>query len=208
MINVPKNDYCDLGKQLQAGDALAFDMLFNQLYKPVYKRAFAVLRNHCDADDASQEVFIKIWQKISKWNPSGGSFMGWFLTLAERSIIDAYRKQQRYLKKACSIDKNLVDAIDDEDDNILMALEVVPDEKPDTLDLIIADETLHRIEEALLSVEDRRHRLAWILRHFEGYSPAQISEIIGHPVSTCKIWVHRCQRKMREVLTETYVTKN
>lgn len=207
MINVPKLNYCETGKRIQAGDALAFQSFFHELYKPVYKRAFEVLKNHCDADEASQDIFIKIWQKKSKWDSSRGTFMGWVLTLAERSIIDAYRKQKR-VQNTYSVDKNIVDWIDDEDDGILTTLELVSDEKPDALGLIIADETMRHIEEAVLSVENRKQRLAWILRHFEGYTPPEISEIMGHPVGTCKIWIHRCQKKMRAVLEETYEIKN
>ena len=204
MIHVPKNDYCDLGKRIQAGDVFAFEVLFHQLHKPVYNRAFAMLKNHCDAEDAAQEVFIKIWQKSTKWDPSLGGYMGWFLTLAERSIIDAYRKQQRYQKKTDSIDKNIVDAIDDEDDNILTALELFPDPRQDALGQVIADEMMRRIEEALISVDNRRYRLAWILRHLEDYTPPEISKIMGHPENTCKIWIYRCRVKMREILAETY----
>lgn len=202
MIKVPKLDYCKIGKRIQADDAFAFDMLFHQLYQPVYRRAFAMLRNHCDADDASQEVFIKLWQKIPKWDAALGSFIGWFLILAERSIIDAYRKQQRHLKRTDSLDKNIVDSVDDEDANILTPLELVPDERPDTLGIIIADETMRRIEETVISIENRRHRLAWILRNFEGYPLREISEIMGSPVGSCKVWIHRCQNEMRAVLEE------
>lgn len=205
MIKVPKFNYCETGKRIQAGDELAFAGIFHELYKPVYNRALEVLKNPCDADEASQDIFIKLWRKKSKWDPSRGTFMGWFLTLAERSIIDAYRSQQRARRYMYSIDKNIVDWIDDEDNDILTTLELVPDRKPDVLSSIIADETMRHIEEAVLSVENRKQRLAWILRHFEGYSPPEISEIIGYPVGTCKIWIHRCQKKIRAVLEETYM---
>ena len=130
--------------------------------------------------------------------------MGWFLILAERSIIDAFRKQQREVKKQTdSFDSNLIDVGDSEEtDEVFTILELVPDRQPDGLGHVVADEIMHNIEAALLSVPNGRHRLAWILRHFEGYSPPQISEIMGYPENTCKIWVHRCQLKMREVLAE------
>ena len=206
MINVPRRDYCETGKRIQAGDAIAFQRIFRELYNPVYNRAVRVLKNHADAADAAQEVFIKVWQKKLKWDPSVGQFLGWFLILAERSIIDAFRKQQRELKKHTdSFDSNLIDVGDSEEtDEVFTVLELVPDRQPDGLEQTVADEILRHIEAAVCSIENPKHRLAWILRHFEGYPPAKISEIMGYPANTCKIWVHRCQLKLREVLAEIY----
>ena len=206
MINVPRSDYCEVGKRIQAGDAIAFERIFRELYTPVYNRAVRVLKNHADAADAAQDVFIKVWQKKTKWDPAVGQFLGWFLILAERTIIDAFRKQQREVKKQTdSFDSNLIDVGDSEEtDEVFTILELVPDRQPDGLGHVVADEIMHNIEAALLSVPNGRHRLAWILRHFEGYSTHQIAEIMGYPANTCKIWVHRCQVKMREVLAETY----
>ena len=206
LIKALQHNLCEDAKRIQAGDTLAFQRVFHILYEPVYNRAVQVLKNHADAADTTQDVFIKVWQKKLKWDPSVGNFMGWFLVLAERSIIDAYRKQQRELKKHTdSFDMNLIDAGDSEDtDAVFTILELVPDRQPDGLGHVVADEILQNIETALLSVLNPKHRLAWILRHFEGYSTHQISKIMGYPANTCKIWVHRCQVKIREVLAETY----
>ena len=206
MIKIPKQDLCEDAKRLQAGDTLAFQRVFRILYEPVYKRAVDVLKNHADAADTTQDVFIKVWQKRSRWDPSVGAFMGWFLILAERSIIDAFRKQQRALKKNTdSLDMNLIDAGESEDtDEVFTISELIPAPQSDVLEDLVAKETIQQIEAAVLSVENPKHRLAWILRNFEGYSQAQIANIMRSPVSSCKIWAYRCQIKIREILKETY----
>ena len=206
MIQAPKSSsYSDVGKRIQAGDACVFNDFFHQLYAPVYTRALKVLKNHHDADEAAQDVFVRLWGKKSKWNASGGTFMGWFLTLAERTIIDAYRKKQGQLKKeteyrVVSLDYELGNAKED----VQTLLERVPDRQPEALRMMVSDEILRRIETAALSVRKRHYRLAWILRHLEGYSPAEIARIMGSPVGTCKIWIHRCQKEIRATLAEMY----
>ena len=201
MISVPRYELCDVGKRIQAGDEFAFEGVFRQLYRPVYARAFAVLKNDQDAADTSQDVFIKVWQKASKWDPAGGPFLGWFLVLAERTIIDAYRKQKRSRKDTCSIE-DIVASDDDSETCLLNLMECVSDGQPDPLRSIIADEAMQLIEEAVLSVSNRKHRLAWILRHFEGYPPRKISEIMGSPISSCKMWIHRCSKELRKELAK------
>ena len=201
MIRVPRFNYCETGKRIQAGDEFAFEGIFHKLYKPVYNRAFAVLKNHHDADVASQDVFIKLWEKKSKWEPSGGEFLGWFLILAERSIIDAYRKQQRSQKYTTSID-SIVTSDAPSETETLTFLECIRDPQPEALELILADEAMQLIEEAVLSVPNPKHRLAWILHRFEGYKHSKIAEIMRAPENTCKIWIFRCQKQIREVLQE------
>ena len=202
MINVPRYDFSDEAKRIQAGDELAFSSVFRQLYNPVYNRALVILKNHQDAADASQDVFIKVWQKKSKWDPAQGQFLGWFLVLAERTIIDAYRKKKRSQKDIDSIDRHIY-GTDNADTDGLTALECIPDRSPDALRSIAADEALRLIEDALLTVPNRNHRLAWILRHFEAYSVPRISEIMNAPRTSCKIWIHRCQIQIREALKAT-----
>ena len=202
MINVPKYNYCDIGKRIQAGEASVFGGFFQEFYTPVYNRALKVLKNHHDAEDATQGVFIKVWENKTKWNASGGTFMGWFLTLAERSIIDVYRKKQSLIKKTLSLDYEYGNP--ENADDVQTLLELVPDYKSDPLGLMIDDETMTLIETALLTVSKREHRLAWILRHIEGYSQLEIAEIMGSPVGSCKMWIHRCQHTLRTYLEKSY----
>ena len=203
MIKIPKCSYCDVGKRIQAGDESVFNDFFHQLYAPVYARALKVLKNHFDADEATQDVFVKLWRKKHNWKASAGTFMGWVLTLAERTIIDAYRKKQSELKKGVySLDYQFPHH--KPDDVVQTLLESIPDPSPEVPERMISEETLIRIETAVLSVQKRNHRLAWILRHLEGYSPPEVARIMGYPVGSCKIWIHRCQKEIRTSLAETY----
>ena len=60
MIHVEHfEDSKDLARGIQAGDTDVYATFFNRLYAPVLKRARHLLKNHEDAEDATQEVFIK-----------------------------------------------------------------------------------------------------------------------------------------------------
>ena len=83
----------------ETDDSLIFSKIFRTLYPHVYAHARYILKNHEDAEEATQDAFIKLTNSILKWNPDLGKFTAWFAIVARRSIIDSYRKQQRYLKR-------------------------------------------------------------------------------------------------------------
>ena len=205
MIKVPKYSYCDIGKRIYASDVCAFSDFFHELYTPVYMRALKVLKHPIDAEDAAQDVFAKLWKRREKWVASKGTFMGWFLTLAEGTIIDAYRKKQRYLKKEAEFRIVSLDSgynTSEKDESVQTRLERVPDRQPDVLSLMVSDEIMEQIETAVCSVENRYFRLAWILRHLEGYLPSEIAKIMKCSVGTCKSRIHRCQKEIRKILSD------
>ena len=192
-------DSTDLARGIQAGDADVYATFFNRLYAPVFERARHLLKNHEDAEDATQEVFIKAWEKRSKYDPAGGSFVGWFLVLAERTLLDAYRKRKRQHQ----IEVTTLETPFDQDDEVLTLSEILADTKPSALDALVAEETLEVIESALLKMT-RLYRLTFYLHFFQGYSYAEIARIMGaSKKETIKIRIFRARQKLLTILEET-----
>jgi RNA polymerase sigma-70 factor (ECF subfamily) len=65
---------------------------------------------------------------------------------------------------------------------------------------IIAKEAQEILENALEQVTKPNHRIAWILRHLEGCSVAEISRILNRKDGTVKIWIFRCTQELRQIL--------
>lgn len=186
---------CELGQRIANGDAAAFQVFFDRHYEWIFRRALRILKSHCDAEDAVSDVFVKIWQNREKFDSQGKStFMAWVNVLAQRKIIDALR-----IKNRNRIHNRHGDLLHIEDYALLGQ---VADNAPDGLQQVIADEITERIESALLEVQKANHRIAWILHYFEGYTYNEISGILKKPVGSCKIWIHRCSQRLRELLTE------
>ena len=194
---------CEDARRVQSGCPIAFQKVFNASYLNVRQRAYVLLKNHEDAEDVSQEIFIKLWQNITKWDSARGSFNSWFSVLVERTIIDAYRKYKRDpYKDAVSFDMeiSLEDKARDGIEECVFS-EILSKSTSDGLEQLIAAETLERIEAALLCVKHPGHRLSWMLYHFEGYSYRQISAILGGiPIGTCKMWMFRCRTALQRSL--------
>ena len=172
------------------GDEVAFGQLFDKHYKWVYNKAYRMLGDYRDAEEVAQDVFIKVWQKLSKWDTEQGSFQAWLNTVARNTIIDAIRKRNR--DPIVSFDGSPED-----DERPLTEHE---DPRPGPEKQLEAQEARELIESSLQLVTKPNHRIAWILRHLEGYSIAEIARILDRKEGTVKIWIFRCMKELREIM--------
>ncbi|RKU37553.1 hypothetical protein C6495_01660 [Candidatus Poribacteria bacterium] len=172
------------------GDDIAFEQLFNKHYSWVYSKAYRMLGNYQDTEEVTQDVFIKVWQKLKKWDTAQGSFQAWLNTVARNTIIDAIRKRDRIREAPLSGQPD-----DDE-----VPLSQYEDPRPGPDRQLEAREAQEILESALAMVTKPNHRIAWMLRHLEGYSIAEIARILDRKDGTVKIWIFRCTQELRQIL--------
>ena len=95
------------------GDVLAFDALYERYVRAVY--AFAVhLLGVSDAEEAVQEIFLRLWNSASQFDETRGSFAGWFMTIARNHAFHELRTRSRRqrIEAAEDIDRLLARAVD------------------------------------------------------------------------------------------------
>ena len=180
-----------LATQAEQGDEAAFTQLFEKHYNWVYSKAYRILSDHHDTEEVSMDVFIKVWKKLDegKWDPEKGSFQAWLNTVAHNTIIDAVRKRSR-------TPETLLTPEEEEERPLTEYEDVSPG--PDRN--VVAQEAQELLERALEHVSKPNHRIAWILRHLEGCSIAEIARILNRKEGTVKIWIFRCTQELRQIL--------
>lgn len=176
--------------ETKAGNRAALDQLIRKHYKWVYSKAYRMLQNPQDAEEVTQDVWVKVWQKLDKWDTEQGSFQAWLNTVARNTIIDAIRKRDR-------IREHPVSGSPDEDEQPLSNYE---DPAPGPEQQVINLDLLQKVEASLDQVTNRKHRIAWMLRHLEEYSIAEIARILDTKEGTVKIWIFRCSKELRTIL--------
>lgn len=174
----------------KAGNEEAFRSLFDKHYNWVYSKTYRMLSNHQDTEEISLDIFMKVWQKIEKWDTVQGSFQAWLNVVAKNTIIDAIRKKERIRESLLSM----------EDESELPLVEY-QDQRPTPEKQVESREAQEILEWALQMVKKPNHRVAWILRHLEGYSIAEISQTLQRKEGTVKIWIFRCTEELRQILT-------
>lgn len=182
--NIVQNEPSDeeLALALQRGEESAFEKIVRRYQGRVYAVAFRVTLNREDALDVAQEVFVKVFEKIRFWQPSG-SFGSWITRLAVNQSIDSLRRRKRrehlslseYVPVGESLSRNAVG------------------------DAARASEISERVRAALEALSPTQ-RIVFVMRHYEGLQLNEIAEAIGCTVGSVKVHLFRAIRKMQEQL--------
>ena len=87
----------ELLKIFKDGDKEVFAELVKPYYMQAYKVAYGVLKQHQDAEDATQNAFLKIYKSIDQFKGQS-SFKNWLMRIVRNHAIDLYRSNQRTVK--------------------------------------------------------------------------------------------------------------
>ena len=154
----------ELLKRLQSGDQLAFEALYQNYSKEIYRKLVKMVKNVTFAEELTQDVFVKIWNKrevIAIDQP----FRYYLLTLTNNIVNDFYRKVAR--------DRKLQDEI------IAASTELY---NP-TEDHIYYKESKELMDEAIDSLPPQQ-KLVFQMCKMEGKSYDEVSKLLGISTST------------------------
>ncbi|MFA5229520.1 MAG: RNA polymerase sigma factor [Candidatus Paceibacterota bacterium] len=171
----------ELIERWQAGDVDAFDELFHQYKKLVFKSALLISGNVGDAEDILQEVFLKLWTSKHTYSSRKGNFINWLYKITVNQSISKCRK-----KKIHSLSLDQIDSGSGIVDN---RERIEPN-----LDRKWEYEALTK----LVSQMDEKHRLVLILRYFNDLPNNAIAEILDIPIGTVKSRLHNALASLRK----------
>jgi len=76
-------------------DRVAFATLYDKYVEQVYQHVHYRVSNQVDAEDITQEAFIKAWKAINKYKRTGAPFVAWLIAIARNLIVDHYKKARK-----------------------------------------------------------------------------------------------------------------
>lgn len=83
-----------LAERLKKGDHQAAEAIFNNFSAPIFRFFLIRTSSRETAEDLTQEVFLKLVNKIGTFNENLGSFSGWLWQIAKNTVKDYYRKKK------------------------------------------------------------------------------------------------------------------
>jgi len=181
-------DESDLIERLKAGDRAAFRELVENHKKTVYRLAFDLTGNHLDAEDVSQDVFIRVFRHIQTFR-EGARLGSWLYRITVNASRDHHRRKPREARAASSVSLSADRAPDLE----TAAWSDQPEKSGDAV-LLQA-----RIDRALAAVS-KQEREAFVLRHYEELDLKSIAEAMDVSVGSVKSYLFRGIRKVRKEL--------
>jgi RNA polymerase sigma-70 factor, ECF subfamily len=167
------------------GDVEAFAKLVRDHSSLVYRVALRILGVD-DAQDASQEIWIRVWRNIRNFRGES-AFSTWLYRITVNTCLSIRQKESRRDERELGEDlPYLSESSGGDADPEAAALNA---------------ERREEIQDALQHVRVE-HRAALVLRHMEGLSYAEIAEVLGVPDGTAKGWVSRGRAAMLVALAE------
>jgi len=164
----------------------AFRQLVQEHSGLVYRVALRILGTD-DAQDASQEVWVRVWRNIKNFR-GDSTFSTWLYRITVNTCLSARRKEVRRGEREYSGDE-------------MPFLPEPPGGDADPEAAALGAERREEIQAALGHVR-AEHRAALVLRHMEGLSYTEIAKVLGVPDGTAKGWVSRGRATMLIALVE------
>ncbi len=174
-----------LVERLRARDATALGELYDLYGVVVYSIILRIARDRATSEDLTQEVFLRVWNRIPSFDTERGSLSTWVLTIARHSAIDFLRsrggKQARLNISIETLERPLTGG------NAETELQSATDAK--------------KVRAAMARLEPK-HRQLLELAYFDGLSQSEMAEKLELPLGTVKTWVRTALRQLRENLQQ------
>ena len=160
-------------------DASAFGRLYDMHIDRVYRHIYYRVGNQADAEDLTQQVFLKAWQAIGRYKKMASPFIAWLMTISHNLVVDFYRTRK---------------------DRAYLEAELLADDS--TLSPERATEAgfqQQRLRRAVLQLSGNEQQVV-ILRFMEGFEFAEIASLLKKKEGNVRVILHRALMKLRSIL--------
>ena len=174
-----------LGARIARGDVAAFAAVYERYAARVHAWAAHALGAGA-ADDAVQEVFIRVWRKAHQFDPARGRFVTWLMAIARHHVLRELERSGRERRVGA--------------DEIDAALRSLVDPAPGLDERAWLSEQERLVGRALVELPAEQRRVL-VLGYFLGMTQSQMSRSLEVPLGTVKKRVRLGLRKLRAAMT-------
>ena len=159
------------------GDNRAFETLVHKYQAPIYNLALRMVKVPEDAEDITQTVFVKAYEKLDSYN-SAHRFFSWIYRIAVNESINFARRRK---------------CMDEYESGVSAKDETTPEEN-------LRGDELSRIVGSAISALKMDYRLVLVLKHFHDFTYVEIGDILQIPEKTVKSRLFTARQLLKEKL--------
>lgn len=172
----------EIVQRARNGDDQAFRTLVERHGSKVFRTAVRITGNAQAAEDVVQETFLRVYRRLDRFD-GRAKFTTWLYRIAMNCAIDHARREARRSQRSQSAEQiDSIAASAPGQERLLSSVEI--------------DATVRRV----LAMMSPRERAAFVLRHYEGRSIAEIADILGVRTNATKSTIFRAVQKLRAAL--------
>jgi len=177
----------DLVRRAQRREPEAFGQLYEEHFDRIYRYVLLRVREQADAEDITQQVFLKALENIGSYRWRGMPFASWLFRIAHNLVVDYWKKKSR--EKVAAVAPEEIDLMVEESSNDPAALAEL---NFDMKQLAAACELLTDGQREIVS-----------LRFAGGLSVAEAAKVMGKSEGAVKVLQHAALVKLRRILCPT-----
>jgi RNA polymerase sigma-70 factor (ECF subfamily) len=164
------------------GDADAFGRLYERHAPAVFRFIYAHLNSRHDAEDLTNELFLRVWRVLPDYNDQGVPFKAYLFRIARNMVIDQYRKKN----------PEIISDEDIEEQNFR-------DERPEPEEYFEMHLERQEVREYLQQLREE-YRTVLVLRFLGDLSPNETAEVMGKSAGAIRVIQHRALIALRKLL--------
>ncbi|MBE0408366.1 MAG: sigma-70 family RNA polymerase sigma factor [Anaerolineales bacterium] len=184
MGNLPDwqdHDDIELLKKAQSGEADAFGELYERYSQAIFRFLFSHVDNRLDAEDLTEEVFLKVWRSLSSYRDQGVPFLAFLFKIARNTMIDHYRRAGKKEQSLSIEETSLQHKGTDPGEEAISNLEHA------------------EIRQVLNQLRDD-YRMVLILRFISDLTPEETAHTMGRTAGAVRVLQHRAINAARDLL--------
>ncbi len=180
-----------------AGDVVAWEEIVQRYNRRIYNICYRFAGSADDAQDLTQDVFIKMFRTMSSYDVERGAFMTWVTTVTRNLLVDHFRKskQDRMTES--------LDAASSEHEDAMPLREKIEDKALPADASVQSRETRETVHRALQKLSPEL-REAVILRDLQDMDYREIATVLKVPEGTVKSRINRGRAELARLLQRTY----
>jgi len=183
-----------LVRRCLGGDATAWEEIVRLHSRRIYNLCYRFTSSPDDAQDLTQDVFIKIYRTLGSYDVEKGAFTTWLTTLTRNLLVDHFRRSRQ---------DRLTDSIDAgvrEEEDAPSLSERLEDIAPRPDDRLASKETQKMVQQALARLSPDL-REAVILRDLQDFDYKEIAQVLKVPEGTVKSRINRGRMELARLLS-------
>lgn len=171
-----------LAKMAASGDSEAFEQLYWKHHKRVFGICLKMTKNKSDAEDLTQEIFIKLFHKIGTFR-GDSAFTTWLYRMSFNTVLMHFRKAKT-VKEETTEEGDLPELVNLQNRKTASNKEI---------DRLVLRDAINQLPDG--------YREIFELHVIEGFEHEEIARIVGCAVGTSKSQLFKAKRKLRTILT-------
>ncbi len=161
-------------------DKAAFTLLYDRYVDQIYRHVYYRLSNQADAEDVTEEVFIRAWKAIDRYQLTGAPFAAWLFSIARNLIVDHYKANKKLVP---------------------LEGEEAPSDGIDTDPVAVTEATFDKscVREAIAKLKGDRRKVV-LMRFIDGLSYETIAHALNKSEGAVRVIQYRALVDLRHLL--------